>query len=91
MPLNNLKIIRPQVNDRFHNGSQIKIKWDLRVLSGKESTCNVGVTGDAGLIPDQGRSPGEGHGNPLQYSFLKNPIDREAWQATVHKVTKSQT
>ena len=56
-------------------------------LSGKESTCN---SGDAGLIPGSGRSPGEGNGNPLQYSCLKNPMDREAWQATVHEVM-SQT
>ena len=38
-----------------------------------------------------GRSPGGGHGNPLQYSCLENPMDREAWQATVHEITKSQT
>ena len=43
---------------------------------GKESACN---TGDPGLIPVSGRSPGEGHGNPLQYSFLGNPMDRGAW------------
>ena len=46
---------------------------------------------DAGLIPGLGRSPGRGHGNPLQYSCLKNPMDRRAWQAIVHEVTKSQT
>ena len=49
--------------------------------------CNVG---DLCLIPGLGRSPGGGHGNPLQYSCLENPIDRGAWQATVHGVTKSQ-
>ena len=54
-------------------------------LSGKESTCN------RGLIPGLGRSPGEGNGNPLQYSYLGNPKDKGAWQATVHRVTKSQT
>ena len=42
-------------------------------------------------IPRLGRSPGEGNGNPLQYSRLKNPMDRGPWQATVHEVTKSQT
>ena len=52
----------------------------------KESTCSVG---DLGLIPRLGRSPGEGNGNPLQYSCLKNPTDREAWWATVHGVTRS--
>ena len=43
---------------------------------------------DPGLIPRLGRSPGEGNGNPLHYSFLGNPMDREAWQATVHGMSK---
>ena len=47
--------------------------------------------GDVGLIAGLGRSPGEGNGNPLQYSCLRNPMDRGAWQATVHRFTKSQT
>ena len=47
--------------------------------------------GDAGLIPESERSPGEGSGNPLQYSCLENSMDRGAWRATVHGVTKSQT
>ena len=51
----------------------------------KESACNAG---DPGSIPGSGRSPGEGNSNPLQYSCLENPIDREAWWATVHGVTK---
>ena len=55
---------------------------------GKESACNVG---DLGSIPGLGRSPGGGHGNPLQYSCLKNPIDRRVWWPAVHGVTKSQT
>ena len=53
---------------------------------GEESTCNAGDMGDLGSIPGSGRSPGEGNGNPLQYSCLGNPMDREAWQATVHRV-----
>ena len=60
-------------------------------LSGKESACNAGASGDAGLIPVLGRSPGGGHGNPLQYSCLENPMDRGAWSVTVHKVAKSWT
>ena len=48
-------------------------------------------TRDIGLTPGLGRSPGEGHGNPLQYSCLENFMDRGAWWATVHGVTKSQT
>ena len=54
----------------------------------KESACNEG---DLSLIPELGRSPGEGHGNPLQYSCLENPMDRGAWQATVHRLANSQT
>ena len=57
-------------------------------LSGKASACNVG---DAGLIPGSGRSSEGGHGNPFQYSCLEKPMDRGAWWATVHKVTKSWT
>ena len=63
----------------------------LQWLSGKESACNVGDTGDLGLISGLGRSPGGGHGNPLQYSCWENPMNREAWQAMVHGVTKSWT
>ena len=62
-----------------------------RWLSGKEPTCDVEDAGDAGLIPGSGRSPGGGHGNPLQYSCLENPMDRGAWQAAVHRVTMSWT
>ena len=54
-----------------------------RWLSGKESACQAG---DVGLIPGSGTSPGEGNGNPLQYSCLENPMDRGAWLATVHEV-----
>ena len=57
----------------------------------KESACNVGDTGDVGLISGSGRSPGEVNGNPLQYSCLENPMDRGAWWATVHGVAKSWT
>ena len=55
---------------------------------GKASAYNAG---DPGSIPASGRSPGEGNGNPLQYSCLENPMDGGAWWATVHGVTKSQT
>ena len=61
----------------FHGGS-----------NGKASACNVE---DPGSIPGSGRSPGEGNGNPLQYSCLKNSMDRGAYWATVHGVTKSRT
>ena len=59
--------------------------WLPRWHSGKESPCNAG---DASLIPGSGRSPEEGNGNRLQYSCLGNPMDRGAWQATVHRVTR---
>ena len=54
---------------------------------GKESACNVV---ELGSIPGSGRSPGEGTASPLQYSCLKNPIDRGDWWSSVHGVTKSQ-
>ena len=56
----------------------------------KNLPATAGNARDMGLIPGSGRSPGEGNGNPLQYSCLENPMDREAWQATVHGVAKSQ-
>ena len=46
------------------------------------------IAGDTGSIPGSGRSPGEGNDNPVQYSCLENPMDREAWQAIIHGVTK---
>ena len=55
---------------------------------GKASVCNAG---DPDLIPGLGRFPGEGNGNPLQYSCLENPTDKGAWWATVHGVAKSRT
>ena len=55
---------------------------------GKEYTCNVG---DLGSIPESRRSPGEGNDNPLQYSYLENPMDKGAWWAKVHTVAESWT
>ena len=70
----------------------IRLLQRLMVFPGgsevKASACNAG---DLGSIPGSGRSPGEGNGNPLQYSCLENPMDRGAWWATVHGVTKSWT
>ena len=57
-------------------------------LSSKVFTCNAGVSEDTGSVSESGRSPGGGHGNPLQYSCLENPMDRGAWRATVHRVTE---
>ena len=70
------------------------LKWDIvshgfpAGSNGKESACNAG---DPDLIPELGKSPGEKNGNPLQYSCVKNSMDRGAWQATVHRVAKSWT
>ena len=87
-----------------HRWHKIKASrsWYLKtpkVLSGasqvalvvKYLPANARDTGDAGLIPRLGRSPGEEHGNPLQYSYLENPMDREAWWTTLNGVTKSWT
>ena len=57
----------------------------------KNLPANAGDRRDAGLIPGLGITPGGGHGNPLPYSCLENPMDRGAWQATVHRVAQSQT
>ena len=62
--------------------------WASLVAVVKNPPANAG---DIGSIPGWGRSPGGGNGKPLQYSCLKNPVEREAWQATVHGVTKSWT
>ena len=57
----------------------------------KNPPANAGDVSDTGLIPGLGRSPGGGNGNPLQYSCLGNPMDREAWWATAPGLAKSQT
>ena len=61
------------------------------VLEVKNLPANVGDLRDVSLIPGLGRSSGGGHGNPFQYFCLENPMDRAAWQAAVHRVTRSQT
>ena len=68
------------VNESFPNGTEVK-----------NLPANAGDVRDPGLIPGSGRSPGEGHGNAPQYSYLENPMERGAWQATVHQVPKSWT
>ena len=83
------------------HGTSLMVQW-LRLCtsngnalprwrSGKESACQGRDTRDVGLIPGCGRSPGEGHGNRLQYSCLENPMDRGAWWATVHGSQKNWT
>ena len=63
--------------------------WDF--LGGSASKESAFSAGDPGLIPGSGRSSGAGNNNPLLYLCLENPVDRGAWQATVHGVAKSQT
>ena len=76
-------------NKALTDSSRKKVIFFLCFPSGsdvKESTYSVG---DRSSIPGSGRAPGEGNGNPLQYSCLENPMDRGTWQATVHRITKS--
>ena len=61
------------------------------VLEVKNTPASSGDVRDVGSIPELGRSPAGGHGNPLQHSYLENPTDKGASQATVHRVAKSQT
>ena len=85
----------PYLLPKMGRGSVISISWGRMGLpqwfSCQESTYNARATGDAVLIPGLGRSPGGGHSNSLKYSCLGNPIDRGAWQGTVHRVANSQT
>ena len=70
------------------------IVWNLfgwGFPGGSDSKASARNAGDLGSIPGSGRSPGEGNGNPLQYSCLENPVDRGAWWATVHGVAESRT
>ena len=67
----------------YPEAHQIQASLTVQLVS--HLPCNAG---DLGSIPGLGRSPGAGHGNPLQYSCLENPVDRGAWQATVHGVTR---
>ena len=57
----------------------------------KNPLANAGDIRDEGSVPGSGRAPGGGHGSPLQYSYLENPMDRGAWQAAVHRVAESDT
>ena len=64
---------------------------DMGFPGGSEGNVSAYNARDLGLIPGSGRSPGEGNGNPLQYSCLENPMDGEAWLVTVHGVAKNRT
>ena len=78
---------------RQQNGNSISLptnNWAEVALVVKNLPANTGDGRDVGSIPGVGRSPGGGHGSPLQYSCLENPMDRGAWWATVCRVMKSQ-
>ena len=85
MPQNNLEGL---LNMTICKGGEVASQMALVV---KNPPANAGDGRGKGLIPGLGRSPRAGHGNPLQYSCLQNPMDRRAWQTTVHGVTKSRT
>ena len=78
---------RESVNDIFR-AAILSSVLPRRLSGGEESTCSVG---GAGSVIGSGRSPGGGHGNPLQYSYLENPVDRGAWWTTVHGIEESDT
>ena len=70
----------------------LRFYMEIRVSLMAQGVKNLSANaGDPGSIPGSGRSPGERNGNPLQYSCLRNAMDREAWWTRVHGVTKSQT
>ena len=75
-----------QLNHQHHG-----LRASQVVLVVKNPLANIGDIRDEGSVPGLGRSPGGGHGNPLQYSYLKNPMDRGAQWATVHRVAMSWT
>ena len=88
-------LLDPGIEPRSHvscTGRWVLYCWrHLDLPGGSDGKASACSAGDPGLIPGLGRSSREGNGNPLQYSRLENPMDRGAWQATVHGVAKSRT
>ena len=84
--------VQPKVRsdlDQASGSNHLFTRNDTHGSADKESTYNAGNTGDSGSIPGLGSYPGEGHGNPLQYSCLKNPMVRGAWRAVVHWISET--
>ena len=77
--------------DQSNASTTVTSATPLPFPGGSEVKASAYDVGDLGSIPGSGRSPGEGSGNPLQYSCLESPMDRGAWWATVHGVAKSRT
>ena len=88
---------RTRLSDFYFTHVYLYFQMDIHIWASqvalvvKNPPANAGDTRDKGSFPGLGRSPGEGNGDPLQYSCLGNPMDRGAWRAMVHGVTKSQT
>ena len=79
LPLERKKINLKEVQKVNEMWIYLAVYLNVSGLAGKESACNAGDSEDAGSITESGRYPGGGNGNPLQYSFLENPMDRRAW------------
>ena len=89
-----IKLVEETIGENLHDWNLGDVCLEIAsqvALVVKNPPANAGNVRDLGSIPGLGKSPGAGHGNPLQYSCLGNPMDRGAWRATVHGVTKSQT
>ena len=78
------------MGDKTNNTGPCQQPMYMGLPGGSEVKASASNAGDLGSIPGSGRSPGEGNGNPFQYSCLENPMDGGAWWATVHRVAKSQ-
>ena len=79
------------INNRIIELTDIIMILSITIFPGGANGKNLGDVRDAGSIPGSGRSPGGGHGHPLQYSCWENPVDRGAWWTVVHRVAKIRT
>ena len=84
-------LVQPEATQDWYNfGRYLSLSTKVALVV-KNLPANAGDIRDMGLIPGSGRSPGGGHGSPLQFSCLENPMDRGAWWTTLHRVTQSRT
>ena len=82
---------KQMANKQMRDAPHHMLLGECKALAVKNPPVNAGDLRDTGSIPGLGRSSGGEHGNPLQYSFLENPMDRGVWRATVQRVAKNQT